>query len=415
MKQTNIKSNKAWLGILFLVYPVLSFIYGIRNFRIKGYRIFLVLFGIFYGLTYIPTEGSDAETYAERISTLGTYDFNQYWYDITHMYDVGAMYSDAYIYTAFFVISKFTSDPAVYRAVFALVYYSVFVFLLGSIYDFVRKNSKYKSTFWYFLGIVFLISLSGGINGVRFPLALHLFLLGIFLYITKRKILYLLICVLAFFVHFMMGYLLLFTLLYALTKRFYKPLPTMIIAGLFFVFAAAVGNTVMGNLGYLGGGIEERATSFTTNEDYKEMRNQHLQSVNWYIQFNRYSTYYFGIFALAVTVIFRSRIFKDRTARDLEYFALLMYIASAISGQLVDELSNRYYLIANGAFLIYLYYVSSLNNSVIFRRLLYIFIPIVILHTLIILRGEQNTFSAHLLMGNVFTEFFMNTTDTAKY
>lgn len=406
MDKSKTNSNFARLWVIYLLYPMGSFLFALKNFNVKKYRIFLLLFGLFYALSYIPTENSDATTYIEQIAELNDYPFSKYWYDITHMYSATAKFSDAYIYTVFFIVSKFSNDPLIYRLIFALVYFYTLLKLVSSIYDYVKENKTTNFVIWFLLGVLFLMNLSSGINGVRFPLALQLFLLGLFKYIVHHKPKYLLISFAAFFVHFAIGYLLAFVLLFLLTKKFYNSFYAIFFALLFFVLSLTMGNVVSSYSSLLGKGIEQRATAYTTNVDYKEQRNEHLESLNWYIKFNRYSTYYYGLLALGILVLYQKKLYKDKVSLNLEYFAILMYIASFISAQLVDEISNRYFLFANGAFLIYMFYLTSINNNRFLKLLTYAYIPICILHILIMLRGDQETISYNLIIGNVFTELF---------
>lgn len=398
------KNNKFWLWIIFLVYPLGAFIYAVRNFNVVNYRKFILLFGVFYGFTYIPIENSDSTRYNQRITEMKNYSFKNYLYDITHMYDSDSETVDAYVITVFFIVSKFTNEPTVYRAVFALVFFLVQLKLISVLYDYIRKKNGGKPMYAFLIGVLFLINLSSGINGVRFGLAVQIFTLGLFLFITRNDKRYLLYAIMAFFVHFMIGYLLFFLLLYLLTKKIYNSTYALIIISVFFLFSLNSGTSIKEATGLLGEGIDKKATSYIENENYKQQRNEHLVSLNWYVQFDRYSTYYFGFFCLFLIVIFKDTLHKDQTAIRLEYFSLLMYFSSFVSGQLVDEISNRYYLFANAFFLIYMLYLSSTNDSKLIQNLQIIYIPILILHCLIVLRGDLYTVSPNLVLGNLITE-----------
>lgn len=406
MKNDKIQNNLPWLWFLSIIYPFLAFVFAVKYFDVKKFRIFIFLFAVFYGITFIPTEGSDAIRYEERIATLESYSFSKYKNDIATMYDLDAQYNDAYIYTVFFVVSKFSTSLLVYRIVFAGIYFYVLLLLLFTIYDYVNIHKKYKIVIWFLLGFLFLINISSGINGIRWPLGLQLFLLGLFKYAFYQKPKYLLICVSAFFVHYAIGFLLLFLLVYVITKNFYNPIYVFVLVGVLFI--ATSGGSINNSISFAGEGIDKKTSGYTTNEDYKEQRNEHLESLNWYIQFNRYSTYYFGLICLVLIILFRKKIYKDQTALNLEYIVLLMYIASFISGQLVDELSNRYYLVANAGFLTYMFYLTSMNNILLLKRLTFIYIPIGLLHIFIMLRGDQTTISPNLFFGNLFTEYIYN-------
>lgn len=403
MKNDNTQKNLPWVWFLSIIYPFLAFAFAVKYIDVKKFRIFIFLFSVFYGITFITTENSDATRYEERIAALESYSFSEYQHDIATMYDLDATYNDAYVYTVFFIVSKFSNELLVYRIVFASIYFYVLLQLIFGIYDYVNEHKKFKLFIWFLLGLVFLVNISSGINGIRWPLGLQLFLLGLFKYVISQKPKYLLICVSAFFVHFAIGYLLIFLLVYVITKKYYNPIYVLILAGILLV--ATSGRSISTNTSFVGEGIGKKANTYSSNEDYIAQRNEHLESLNWYIQFDRYSTYYFGLICLVLTIIFRKKIHKDQTALHLEYLVLLMYIASLISSQIVDELSNRYYLLANASFLIYMFYLTSINNMQLLKRISFIYIPIGLLHIFIMLRGDQITFSPNLFFGNIITEY----------
>ncbi|MFD2201844.1 EpsG family protein [Shivajiella indica] len=404
-KLTKVNSSSRYLFFLFLINPFITFLLGIKNFRFKADRIFILLYGVFYGLTFIPIENSDATRYEERIATIGNYSFKEYSRDILGMYGSEARYNDAYVYTVYLIMGQFTSDPKLFRAFFAFIYFLVLIALIGNLYELSRFNYISKPVIWFLLGLVFLMNLSAGINGVRWPLALQVFLLGYVLYLRKGSFKYLLLAMSSFLIHFMAAFFIPFVLLFHLTKNVYRPIWILFLTAIVVASSVFILNSIQSNLGILGEGVEERSSGYVSNETFQEQRIEHMQNWNWYLRFDRYSTYYFGLIALAISVLFSKKINKDDISKQMEYFAFLIFIASFLSGTLVDPISNRFFLAANGTALIYLYYLSSINrNSRLLKVFKFIYIPIGILHILIMLRADILTFSSNLIIGNVFTE-----------
>jgi hypothetical protein len=66
MKKSLAENNKFWLWIIFMVYPFGAFIYAIKNFGVKRYHIFILLFFMFYGFTFLPMPHSDGYRYKEK-------------------------------------------------------------------------------------------------------------------------------------------------------------------------------------------------------------------------------------------------------------------------------------------------------------------------------------------------------------
>lgn len=400
--------NEWYAGILFLILPIVSFIFSIKHFGEKKYNKYVFLFCIFYGLSYIPIPNSDATRYAARVKVMEPYTFSKYIDEISNMYAADAENNDAYVHTVFLILTPITNNIIFYRLFFAIVYFSVYLALIKELYA-SRILDKEKKFNWFILGVIFVINLSSPMNGVRFPLAMMVFLLGYFKYIKLKKTKYILLAVSSFLIHFSLSYLAIFLLIYILTRKIYKPITALVLLLATFAFSVTIGNTVISSSGVLGEGIGNKATSYTENETYKEIREAHLEKVNWYINFNRFSTNYFVLISIVLCAYFGINLQKSNFVINLEYFAILMFIASFISGQFVDVLSNRFYLTANASGLIYLFCLYEENrSSEMLNKIRTFYIPIVILHVLIMLRGDLSTISPNLLFGNIFTEILFS-------
>jgi len=404
----NIKSinSPKYHFILFLLSPATAFYFGIKNYNSKYARKYIFLFSLFYSMSYIPIPYSDATRYEKRIQEIPEYTFSSYVNEIKNMYNSDALYNDAYVHTVFFILLPFTRNIIIFRLVFALVYFSVYLALIREI-KFSNILSTNKHFNWFILGIIFLISFSSGISGVRWPLALMVFLLGYFKYISKPKIRYLFLVSSSLLIHFIAGYIVFFFFIFILTQRFYNPINSLILLIITFAFNLVIISSVKSSAANFGEGVESKTSAYIGNENYKEKREDHLKSLNWYVRFNRYSTNYFVLFALVMSIYFLRRTNKSNFVLKLEYFAILMFIASFISAQLVDSLSNRFYQSANGCGLIYLYCLYEENkDSKFLNRLQMIYKPIILIHMAVILRGDLYTVSPNVVLGNVFTEMF---------
>jgi hypothetical protein len=401
LKQNFRPEGKKGMPFLMLILPVIAFYNAVRNFHYKPWRKYIVMFGVLYGLTFIPIKYSDGSRYAERFEQMSTYTISQYIHDITHFRTAGSIYPDIYAFSLFFWVGLFTRNPQIFHLVTALIYFSVYISLLGSVYDFVKSKNP-KPIIWFFLGLVFILSFSAGINGVRWPLALVVFLYGTFKLIIFEKKKYLLIAGLSVFIHFAMIYGVLFLVFYQLTFKKFQ----MKYIYLFIIISLAVSpflsDFFVGNLGVFGDSIESQASGYITNEEYKDMRELHTRvKWDWYVRLNANSTYYFGLFSIILISLKRQNLTFDWTSKKMEYIAFLTLGSSIMSGSLVDSISNRYLLIFNGVVMIYLFYLSSINpNRLVFKRLSYILMPLMILRGLVLLRGDLSTVSPVLLAGN---------------
>lgn len=392
---------------LFLISPFILFLNSWKKFYLRSHFLGIFLFSLFYSYTFIPIPSSDATRFEYRISNLGDYSWDLYVHDLKGMYEEESLYTDAYVYTVQFILSTLTDNIKIYRLFFGFVYFLTFLSLIKLLVSFKTKSITPKKFNWFLLGLIFLIPFSSGLNGVRWPLALMVFLYSSYSYMRTRKIKFIILALTSFFIHFISFYLLLFLVIFILTRRFYNPKIISLLILVSFFFSLAFTSSIKSNTGLLGKGIENRSTGYIENENYKEERENHLKSLNWYIIFDRDSSNYFILFALLVTTNFGLGLQKSQLTSNLQYFALLMFLASFFSGQLLDTISNRFYLSANAGGLLYLYHLYHENSSKkIMQTLKRIYIPIIVLHILIILRADLYTVSPNLLMGNIFTEMY---------
>ena len=359
-------------------------------------------------------ENSDGFKYAQVFASQSNYTITQYINDISNIYKSGTGYPDIYAFSLFFWLGLFTNNPQIFHLVTAAVYFTVMVNLVGSVYDTSSKGTS-KPVIWFLIGLIFVINLSSGMNGVRWPLAMMLFLFGSFKVVTTGKIKYMFLAGATIFVHFILLYAFIFLLFYYFTYKYYNPIYAYIFLIVVLLATTFLTQFIQQNAFVFGEAYEEKIIGFATNESYKASREDHLIDLHWYIQFDRYSTYFFAAFSLILIALLKRKFKFNQTAKQLEYFAFLMLGASVISGALVDVTSNRYYLLANATTLIFLYYLSSINSkNKIFTWLKVIYIPIVILHIFIMFRSDLYTISPFLVFGNPILILFLDTKDSIQ-
>jgi hypothetical protein len=408
----SIKTYENTLWVLFFVWPVASLFFAIKNFHIKPYRKFIVLFGVLYGLTFLPIPFSDGSRYAQRFEETNNYSWSEYVYDITHIYTGGGN-PDVYAHTLFFVTSKFSKNARFFHMVTALIYFLVFIKLLASIYDLVR-GAWGKYYLWFFLGCVFVLNLSIGINGVRYPLAFMVFALGAFKLIVTGEKKYLVIALLSPFIHFMFVYPVVFLLLFHWVP-FSRNQTFLLVFLLLSLLAGTFFHTfIQNNIGFLGESYESRFADYT-NEAWIEGREEHVTGWNWYVIFRHYGNHYFSLIAIFLVWFRQKKLQSDIISKKLFVFAVFMIIASFISGGMVDSISNRFNALAIIFSFIFLFYISSLNpESLMLKTLSRLYIPIFIIHVLVVFRADLYTVSPWLIFGNPVLMWLLETTGSIQ-
>ena len=396
MRNTYINTDKAWLGILLLISPVLSFVYAVRNFKYHSYRKFIVLFGGLYGLLFIAIPNSEATRYKTYYSQLGNYGFKEYWYDISNIASPDSMFPDVYVYTMFFIGKIFSDNPQFFHLITALVYFFVFVKLIGYIFDFDHNILKKKYGL-FFIGIIFMFGFSGGINGVRWPLGLIVFLLGATKLLIENRIRYLLLAGLSVLIHFSF-----YPAFLALAAFYFVPFirkPSLLVG--FALFALVAGTVFSGfivqNADSFGDVAQSKLTDYT-GEGYVEKRADNVSSWNSYVSIYRFGNYFFSIVALAILWLNRKRMVTSEISNRLFSFALLFTAISFIANSIVDLSTNRYITIVSFITFSYLIYLGVLNQSSrTLRTLMICYSPLILLNVFMTIRVELETISIALI------------------
>jgi|GEM_PF-1311858 hypothetical protein len=393
------KTNEKTLWLLFFIWPVWSFLLAIKNFHVKRYRKFILLFGVLYGFTFIPIPDSDGYRYAQRFEEIGAYPLDQLIYELAHIYEAGALQPDVYIHALLFFTSKFSDNARFFHMVTALIYFLVFIKLLSSVFD-LAQGARGKYYLWFFLGCVFVLNFSIGVNGVRYPLGFMVFALGAFQLIVTRKTQYLGIAFLSPFIHFMFVYPVIFLLIFHWFP-FSKNQTFLLVFLLLAFFAGTFFHTIIqNNIGFFGDALEDRFMGFT-HEAWIDQREEHVRRWHWYVELRLYATYFFSMVAVFFVWLRQTRFRSDGISKNLLAFTVFMIIASVISGGMIDAASNRYAALAVFFSMAFLYYLSSLNpKSLLLKTISRIYIPIFILHALVIFRADFFTVSPWLIFGN---------------
>lgn len=391
--------------LVFLFSPFLAFVRNLMKIQNRPSFWIVLMFAMFYSYSFMPVSESDADRYNERLSSLEEYDFDDYLEDLSGMYNGKGFYQDAYIYTVQFLVSPVIKDIKLYRLVFGFIYFLTFLTFvknlqMGELEIYVKYN-------WFFIGLVFIIPFTAGINGVRWPLAFFVFTLGSYMYVRYGNIKYIILASLSVLIHFIFFYSVFFLLLFVFTRSIYKPKFVLFLLLLVLIFGSILSRPIKSNFGVLGKGVEEKSLSFTEDENYRENRSEVFENLNWYVTAANTWPYIFVFSALLATTILK--IPKSSLTNSLQYFAFINFIASILAAQIIDETSNRYTTVSIATGLIYLYHLY-LENSKNWRLkfLNYCYFPILLLVVLVTLRADLYTVSPNLVFGNIFTELLIS-------
>jgi hypothetical protein len=399
------RHNLKYAWILFFILPVVSCVFAIRNFKNKSLRVFIILFGALYGLTFIPIPGSDATRYAATVENSEDYDFNSYWLDIENVISGRSEFPDIYAYTMFYISTSITNSPNFFFMLVGLIYFLVYVKLIGRIYD-LDYNILKKSYVWFFLGIVFILNFSSGVNGVRWPLGLMVFSFGALNLLAQNKIKYLIIAALSTLIHFSFIGAVASLLAFYYIPLFRKTNVLLIFAAFALIAGTVFSTLIFSNAGFLGEVIQDKLSDYT-GEGYVDGRAKNISNWNFYVPIANFGTYFFSIGVLFVMWFKQKKMNRNQVTKQLYGFAILMSAISFIANAIVDLSTNRYTLIVSFLTLVFLFYMGLINkNSKTLKYLAYIYAPIIILKALLVIRVDWETVSLALLTNPIFLLLF---------
>jgi len=408
------RRNLAFTWLVFLVLPALSFIVAVRNYSLPHYKVLVLGFLMLYGFTFIPIPDADGTRYIEEFNTYSSYSFDDFSEILTNKYTSSEDDPDIYSTILLYLSTRISRNYHIFFLLAALIYFAVALKLWETLWS----SGGVKSQNWhtvFFIGTLFILNISAGVNGIRYPLGLMVFSLAALKFIMKPRVKYLLLGCLSVLVHFSLLFPLIFLLLFSVLQRI-KTTKIVMLSLLFALLTASViSQFVSSNTSIFGAAYQVKLEGFT-GEDYLASRTSHISGWNWYVQINLFATTYFLIIALILIQFKRFRLSIDETSNRLLMFSIVILIQCIISGNILDPITNsRYYLIMNLFGLATLFYIGARNQpGNLIKTLAYAYMPILLLRVLIILRNDLHTVSPPLVFGNILSILFVET-DTSVY
>lgn len=175
-----------WMPILFFIWPFLSFLTALFNFQNRSYRIYIYLFFIYYGLTYVISNSqSDANRYYSQFQD---WRFNE-WKDYTQV--VSDIYfgenkqyiTDPLIVSIYYFVSRITQSQFALFGIFSLLFSVVYLKSIEKLYEYKQTENNYIIGF-YLLFFSFVVSIIQ-ITGFRFWFAAWIFFFGSYYFLTE--------------------------------------------------------------------------------------------------------------------------------------------------------------------------------------------------------------------------------------
>ncbi|MEI7707626.1 MAG: EpsG family protein [Chlorobium sp.] len=398
-KLTYINKNKAnefhkRNYLLFIVWPFLSFINSVKQFKYLHSKILILLFLGLYGYTYIFIEGTDSISYAKSFINMSSTDITGFFSSIKSFQSEDSGSLDFVIPIIAFILSRFTDNPYILYAILSIIFGFYLILSVNIIFYFYNKN-KSKNSLFFLLSFLTILPISN-INGIRFWLATYIFFYASYFCVYLKKYNYILLSFFSAFIHFSYFPLNLLLLLFLIIGE--KNIFYYFLLLLSFLFPEFIFNNINKILSYFSLGISSHVSSYV-NDDYVQYVKESKNSLRFELQFIGYALYWYFIIATIYYLRLARNIKQSKSLRRL--YSFIIFLLSFVNFFSVIPSGGRFkilfYLFANT-------YLSIINSGILSRRLFlinYIGVLIFILNFIIVLR--QGSESLNIILFFPFT------------
>ena len=290
------KRNFSILLILFIVSPILSLLFSIKNFSLKESKFIIYLFCIFFGLTLVlGNDKLDSFQYAQYLKNFEfdrNYTFNSFFENFLaseKSLDI------AQFFVSFFV-SKITYHHNLLFGVFALIFGFFYIKNISNMYHLYSYNKNYLSLI---LLLIFVFNLNPifNINGFRFWTATWIFFYGVYGYFREKDFKYWSFLILSVLFHFSFIVPCVVFFIYFLFGNRYKLYFFLLICS-FFISEFVI--YILPDYSYLfGEGIEMKVSRYSSKdyiEKSGELTQNAIEEFKWYLFLPGKLMYYYLLF-----------------------------------------------------------------------------------------------------------------------
>lgn len=383
--------------ISFFVWPFGVMVDGLRHWRQPWAKNVFWLFCIFFGYTFIIAdnyEGSaDSARYAESLAKYytSTMDiktlFRSFYHENTSNVDIAQPLIT-------FLVSRFTNNPRILFAVFALIFG---FFHSRNIWYVLSKLKSNPNLFLILYLFVFvLLNPIWNINGFRMWTGAQIFIFGIFPYLIEGKTKMLPWSMLAVLFHFSFIIPLIILLTYIVFKNKINIYFTIFIITSFLKEIDL--HAVQSFLSFLPFVFQSRVTGYT-NVDYAESVAMAYQALNWYVPLASKGLNWVIYMIVIYIYAFSRDILKQKGLLSLFCFSVLLYsIANILS--LVPS-GGRFINVASTLlFSFFILYFSFPYKNTLLNVLKAVSVPFLLLFILVMIRAGMDFFGMVTIIGN---------------
>ena len=317
--------------LLFIIWPFLAFITAIANFKHKEAKKVVYFFLIYYGLCFVnQNEGVDAYRYALDLKENASLPFSDFFKIVGGLYatDTSVDIVEPFIS---FIVSRFTSDPGIYFAVWAAIFGYFYLKSIDLLHTRHVMNPGWNGLI-LMIFFIFILPITS-ISGVRMWTAAWIFFYGAIHVVINRDPKFLLLTLAASLVHwsFISANLILIGYFLAGNRNIiYIPL----------TLASFVVPQMQTISLRLGGGIQNRFDNYSSEGYIQAVQDSREQTV-WFMQIGGDLVFYFLIFAIIVIQILSFAREKEKDEKNLFSF-LLVFLTFVNFGMAIPSFGGRF-------------------------------------------------------------------------
>jgi len=385
--------------VLFFLWPFMAFLVAVANFSRKEARNIIWLFLVYYGLSFVNNNtGVDAYRYALSLKANALLPFNDF------LKIIGGLYSDTSVDIIepliSFIVSRFTSDDALYFGVWAAIFGFFWLNSIHLLYQRCKINQGWNTTTLMFFFILTLPITT--ISGVRMWTAAWIFFYGSYRVITERNSIYLLLALSASLVHwsFITANAILI-IYYLLGNRNTIYLPLALSSFIIPQLAAPLFKTIALRA---GGGLQQRYAGYSSDAYLQVVQEGAAQSA-WFMRISTDIVFYFLLLAIALVQLRHGSLMKEKAERNLFSF-LLLFLAFVNFGMPIPSFGGRFlvlFFLFATAYLLF-YFVKVPGNKLTYLMTIGLF-PLM-LYSLINFRLGAENINAWIFLPGFGVPFF---------
>ncbi|MBN1186458.1 MAG: EpsG family protein [Bacteroidales bacterium] len=353
------KSNYKHYLFLFVLWPFLSFIIALANYKERIARNIVYFFLIYYGLTMIVHPFTDSYRYVEDFLYISTRPFSEFFNIVGGLYstDTSVDIIEPFIC---FVVSRFTTEHNFLFAAYATVFGFFHLISIYLLYKRYLENPGLNSLIFmiFFITIIPVTF----IYAPRMWTAAWMFFYGAYQVVLYRDKRFLLLTLGACFMHwsFMTANVILI-IYYFVGNRNYIYFPLLISSFFLPGLLMPVFNTIALRL---GGALQNRYSGYT-GESYNRTLQEVAEQVDWFVLLSKDLIFYYLLFALSVIYLKYRYLMNEKAEKNLFSF-LLLFLSFINFGKSIPSFGDRFQLVFMlfTTLYIFLYYLKFQVNKI---------------------------------------------------